>query len=85
MRNSIENYRKYGVSDKAIEAAVKAEEALAESDTDLSEIITVFAGQDACEEEREELVRALEEQYPDCEVTLCNGGQQVYDYLIAIE
>ena len=29
VRNSIENYRKYGVSDKAIEAAVKAEEALA--------------------------------------------------------
>ena len=70
------------VSDTADHAA---EEALAESDTDLSEIITVFAGQDACEEEREELVRALEEQYPDCEVTLCNGGQQVYDYLIAIE
>ena len=43
-----------------------AEEALAESDTDLSEIITVFAGHDATEEERAELVAALEERYPDC-------------------
>ena len=30
IKKSIENYRKYGVSDKAIEAAVKAEEALAD-------------------------------------------------------
>lgn len=70
------------VSDTADHAA---EEALAESDTDLSEIITVFAGHDATEEEREELVAALEERYPDCEVTLTEGGQEIYDYLIAIE
>ena len=79
---AITDGRLSAVSDTADHAA---EEALAESDTDLCEIITVFAGHGACEEEREELIRALEEQYPDCEVTLCNGGQEVYDYLIAIE
>ena len=62
-----------------------AEEALAESDTDLAEIITVFAGHDASEEDRVALVDALESEYPDCEVTLIEGGQEIYDYLIAVE
>ncbi len=62
-----------------------AEKALAEADTDLAEIITVFAGHGASEEEREALIDALEAEYPDCEVTLTEGGQEVYDYLIAIE
>jgi dihydroxyacetone kinase-like predicted kinase len=62
-----------------------AEQALAEEDTDLSEIITVFAGHGATEEDREALVDYLESEYPDCEVTLIDGGQEIYDYLIAIE
>ena len=40
VRNSIENYRKYGVSDKAIEAAVKAEEALADVYARIDDIVT---------------------------------------------
>lgn len=39
-KNSIENYRKYGVSDKAIEAAVKAEEALADVYARIDDIVT---------------------------------------------
>ena len=70
------------VADTAMAAAT---EALAEADTDLSEIITVFAGFDASEEEREALVEYLSEEYPDCEVTLSYGGQEIYDYLISIE
>ncbi len=40
IKKSIENYRKYGVSDKAIEAAVKAEEALADVYACIDDIVT---------------------------------------------
>ncbi len=40
IKKSIENYRKYGVSDKAIEAAVKAEEALADVYARIDDIVT---------------------------------------------
>ena len=40
IRDSIENYRKYGVSDRAIEAAVKAEEALAGVYARIDDIVT---------------------------------------------
>ena len=40
IRNSIENYRKYGVSDKAIGAAVKAEENLAHVYARIDDIVT---------------------------------------------
>ena len=40
VRDSIENYRKYGVSGKAIDAAVKAEEALADVYARIDDIVT---------------------------------------------
>ena len=40
IKKSIENYRKYGVSDKAIVAAVKAEEALADVYARIDDIVT---------------------------------------------
>ena len=54
-------------------------------DMDLSEIVTVFAGRDVNEEAAEELKEKIEERCPDCDVKLLPGGQDVYDYLIAIE
>jgi dihydroxyacetone kinase-like predicted kinase len=32
-----------------------------------------------------ELSARLEEAYPDCEITMYDGGQGVYDYLVAVE
>ena len=40
IRDSIENYRKYGVSDKAVKAAVKAEKALADVYARIDDIVT---------------------------------------------
>lgn len=79
---SITDGKLSAVSDTADHAA---EAALAEADTDLSEIITVFAGHGATEEERSALMAYLESEYADCEITLYDGGQEIYDYLIAIE
>ena len=70
------------VADNAENALI---EALAECDTDLCEIITVFVGKGVDEERRVSLTEALEENYPDCELTFYNGGQDVYDYMVAVE
>ena len=63
------------------EEAVMA--ALEREDADLCELITVFVGRDA--EMSAELSQRLEEAYPDCEITIYDGGQGVYEYLVAME
>lgn len=60
-------------------------QALETADMDLCEIITVFAGCDVSQERREALAERLEDTYPDCEVTVYDGGQTVYDYLVSAE
>ena len=54
-------------------------------DMDEYEIITLFVGKNVSEEQRAELVEQIEDKYPDCAVDVYEGGQDVYDYLIAIE
>lgn len=58
---------------------------LSECDVDLCEVLTLFVGQDVDEDSRASITERLEEEYPDLEITVYNGGQQVYDYLIAVE
>lgn len=47
--------------------------------------ITLFYGEGVNEDEANELCAKLQEKYPDCEVSVINGGQPVYYYLISIE
>ena len=54
-------------------------------DMDAYEIITLFVGKDVTDDERAEVTEKIEELYPDCEVIVYKGGQDVYSYLIAIE
>jgi len=54
-------------------------------DMDDYEIITLFTGKGVSEEERVDVTEQIEEAYPDCAVEVYEGGQDVYDYLIAIE
>ncbi len=49
------------------------------------EILTVFAGKDVSEDMRVELIELIEENYPDLELTVYEGGQDVYHYMIALE
>lgn len=58
---------------------------LEELDMDDYEIITLFVGKNISEDERATLTEQLEEQYPDFEIVVYDGGQDVYDYLVAIE
>ena len=71
------------VSAKNAEDAVKA--ALEAADTDLAEIITLFTGKNVSAEARAALTEQIEKLYPDCELSVYEGGQDVYDYMIAIE
>ncbi len=47
--------------------------------------ITLFYGNDLKEEVANALKETLEKKYPDCEITVINGGQPVYYYLISLE
>ena len=47
--------------------------------------ITLFFGEDIREDEAIALQEKLSEKYPDCEVTVANGGQPVYYYLVSLE
>ena len=60
-------------------------EMLENSDIDLCEIITLFVGKNVSAEKRTELTDMLHEAYDEYEITVYEGGQDVYDYLIAVE
>ncbi len=60
----------------------KMSEAFADYDP---ELITVYYGEDVKQDEAEQTVSVLEEKFPDAEVTIVNGGQPVYYYMISVE
>lgn len=49
------------------------------------EIITVYYGEDVSGEDAQLTAKSLEEAFPDAEVTVVNGGQPVYYYMISVE
>ena len=49
-----------------------------------SEIVTVIRGRDASEEQAEELVSYISENY-EVDVDLQDGGQPVYSFFIGVE
>ena len=48
-------------------------------------MITVFVGIDVSENVRAEITETLEDKYPDHEIIVYEGGQEIYSYLVAIE
>ncbi len=52
---------------------------------DEHEMITLYYGEGVKEEDCEELVKKIEEEFPDCEVDYHYGGQPVYYYMVALE
>lgn len=49
------------------------------------ELLTVYYGEDVDEQAAEKTAAVLENKLPDAEVTVVNGGQPVYYYMISIE
>ena len=58
---------------------------LAEMVTDESELITMFYGQDVQASAAEALQGELQAQYSACDITLYEGGQPLYYYVISVE
>jgi len=58
---------------------------LSDADIDFCEIITLFVGAGVKAEKRVELTEHLKEIYDEYEIVVYEGGQDVYDYLVAIE
>ena len=48
-------------------------------------LITVYFGEMTKEEDARTLRDQLEEMYPDCDVEVHRGGQQLYFYLLSVE
>ena len=55
------------------------------TDIDFGEIITLFVGNRVSTQKRAELTEKLKELYDEYEITVYEGGQEVYDYLVAVE
>lgn len=70
------------VAENPEEAVLKMLETV---DTDLCEIITLFVGKGVTAEKRVALTEQLKEIYDECEIQVYEGGQEVYDYLLAVE
>ena len=59
---------------------------MSEAFTELEpEIITVYYGEDVSGEDAETTAGTIEKASPDAEVTVVNGGQPVYYYMISVE
>ena len=54
-------------------------------DLGMRELITLFVGAAVSEEQRVRVTEILEERFPELSVEVYVGGQDVYDYLIAVE
>ena len=50
-----------------------------------SAIVSIYYGSDMDEEAANEVAAKIEEQYPDLEVEVNDGGQPIYYYIISIE
>ena len=53
--------------------------------TDENDMISVYYGADTKDESAEDIGNYIEENFPDCEVEICNGGQPLYYYIISVE
>ncbi|HCY1466923.1 TPA: fatty acid kinase catalytic subunit FakA [Staphylococcus aureus] len=60
-------------------------ELLNEMLADDSEILTVIIGQDAEQAVTDNMINWIEEQYPDVEVEVHEGGQPIYQYFFSVE
>ncbi len=79
-----------GIGDTSIlsagqDLAAVAREMVSEMIDDTSSFICVYYGEDVDRDDAEALKSCLEEDHPECEVEVQNGGQPVYYYIISIE
>ena len=52
---------------------------------DMSEIISIYYGEEVDEEKANELGEKVSEMFPDCDVEVHFGGQPIYYYVVSVE
>jgi len=52
---------------------------------DDSEILTIFKGEDASDEDVEALVEYVESEFPDVEIEVHDGKQPLYAFIFSVE
>lgn len=71
------------VSEASIDAALASlEKKMIDEDC---EYISVFYGKDVTEEEAKAVAQKIEDDYPDADIVLREGGQPLYPYLLSVE
>ena len=55
------------------------------NENNFATIVTIYYGADVSINEAEELVNFVEDKFKNVEIELINGGQSIYNYIIAIE
>ena len=58
---------------------------LESGDAEDCELLTVFKGRSVSGERCDALADQLRKLFPECEITVCEGGQDIYDYYLALE
>ena len=69
--------------DNDIEQSVQ--NCIADMVDDNTSVITLYYGEDADDKQAGQLCTELEDEYPDCDVSIQFGGQPVYHYIISVE
>ena len=49
------------------------------------EVVTIYYGDDTTSEEAEEVGDTLDEQHPQLQVEVVQGGQPYYNYIVSVE
>lgn len=73
------------IEDKIGDQLTTVTELLNEMLAEDSEILTVIIGQDAEQAVTDNMINWIEEQYPDVEVEVHEGGQPIYQYFFSVE
>jgi dihydroxyacetone kinase-like predicted kinase len=60
-------------------------QAFDEVDLSSAEVLTMYYGAEASQEEAEQLAQDIRQRYPKIEVEVVEGGQMHYHYIISIE
>ena len=67
------------------DVAEATKELISKAANEDSEIISIYYGSDATEEMAAEIGEYVEENFPDCDVEIHAGNQQLYYYIISVE
>ncbi|MDA7025902.1 DAK2 domain-containing protein [Bacillus sp. CLL-7-23] len=73
------------IVDTATEQLVAAKKLISKMIDEDSEIVTIIKGEDASQEEAEDLAHFIRETYDEVEVEVHNGKQPLYAYILSVE